>query len=358
LGTAKKRNNKQSLGIGAAFRFAAARIGCVELPMPIEDPRYDVAISFLSKDGNIAAALNERLTEGFKVFFFPRRQEELAGTDGLESMRKPFFDDSRMTVVLYRDGWGETPWTRVEKTAITDSCLAHGWQRLFFVILDQTSTLPVWLPHTHVRFNFSEYGIEQAVGAIKLRIQEQGGQNLPMTPTRRAEIFEAQEKFRRDELNLNSPEGWKSIFNSAGLLFQQIERHCTEVNSRQGSLQIRCGFSLNEQSSLQECIITNEHVAISVCWLQRYVNTLEGSSLTVREFPQRLMLPSETRGRMYIDPPRSIAEFTYSPALSLARELGWKRSGTTEFISSPRLAEQCVIQFMDLARRGTHGKLT
>ena len=325
--------------------------------MPIENPQFDVAISFLSRDETIAGAIYKKLTESLKVFFFPRNQEELAGTDGLESMREPFFNDSRVMVVLYRDSWGKTPWTRVEETAIKDSCLAHGWDRLFFVVLDHTTALPIWLPHTHVRFNYAEYGIEQAVGAIKARVQEQGGQNLPMTPTKRAERFEAQEQFRRDKLKLNTPEGWKAIFDSAGVLFREIERHCLEVNNNRGSLQIRCGFNLDDRSALQECIMTNGQVALSVSWLQRYVNTLEGSSLIVGEYRQNLMIPSERQGRMYIDPPQPIRETIYSPDLSLARELGWKPQYNTEFISSSALAEHCVIQFMELARRGTHGEL-
>jgi hypothetical protein len=60
--------------------------------------------------------------EGLNVFFFPRNQEELAGTDGLESMRAPFMN-SRVTVVLFRDRWGNTPWTGVEAQAIKDHCL-------------------------------------------------------------------------------------------------------------------------------------------------------------------------------------------------------------------------------------------
>jgi hypothetical protein len=38
--------------------------------MPIENPKYDVAISFLAQDGQIAAALNQKLSEGLEVFFF------------------------------------------------------------------------------------------------------------------------------------------------------------------------------------------------------------------------------------------------------------------------------------------------
>ena len=96
--------------------------------MAIENPKYDVAISFLSQDESTATAIHERLSEGLQVFFYPRSQEELAGTDGLESMRKPFFGESRVVVVLYREKWGKTPWTRVEETAIKESCLE---QRLF-----------------------------------------------------------------------------------------------------------------------------------------------------------------------------------------------------------------------------------
>jgi hypothetical protein len=44
----------------------------------IENPKYDVALSFLGKDADIASALNEKLSQSLQVFFFPRRQDELA----------------------------------------------------------------------------------------------------------------------------------------------------------------------------------------------------------------------------------------------------------------------------------------
>jgi hypothetical protein len=130
-------------------------------------PKYDVAISFLSADESIAAALNSALSDGLDVFFYPQKQEALAGKDGLEAMRMPFLVESRISVVLYREPWGETQWTRVEQTAIQESCLRHGWQRLFFVMLDNTSAAPKWLPTNWVRFNYADFGLEQAVGAIK-----------------------------------------------------------------------------------------------------------------------------------------------------------------------------------------------
>ena len=128
----------------AAQRFLGGRIMSTEDDAP-DGPRYDVAISFRSSDETTGAALRDRLSDGLNVFFYPRNQEELAGTDGLESMRAPFLDDARVVVVLYREPWGKTPWTRVEETAIKDGCLDHGWDRLFFIALDGASELPKWL---------------------------------------------------------------------------------------------------------------------------------------------------------------------------------------------------------------------
>lgn len=324
--------------------------------MPVENSKYDVAISFLSKDAAIAAAIHQKLSEGLKVFFYPRNQEQLAGTDGMESMRKPFLDDSRIVVVLYRELWGKTPWTRVEETAIKDGCLQHGWQRLFFVVLDSGDTLPVWLPQTHVRFNYSDFGLEQAVGAIKARVQENGGQYAPLTPAKRAEIFKAEELFRRDKARMNSAEGIEKILDSLAELFRHIERQCADINA-QGFLQIRCGTSFKERSQVQSCTMTDRHVSMVAAWNQLYTNVLDHSSFTVSEYNGGLILPSEMGQRMYIDQPQRIEQAKYSPDLSLAREYGWVQESTTQFVSSSTLAERCVIQFLDLINRYANGEI-
>jgi hypothetical protein len=58
---------------------------------PAAEPIYDVAVSFMAADETTAEAIASALeASGLKVFFFPRKQEELAGSDGLASMREPF----------------------------------------------------------------------------------------------------------------------------------------------------------------------------------------------------------------------------------------------------------------------------
>jgi hypothetical protein len=176
-----------------------------------EGPQYDVAISFLSRDEPIGAALRDRLSDGLKVFFYPRNQEQLAGTDGLATMRTPFLSDSRVVVVLYREPWGRTPWTGVEQTAIQEGCLNQGWQRLFFIVLDKTNELPIWIPQTHVRFNYNDFGLEQAIGAIKARVQECGGVIEPMTALRRAGLYEEERRYSEDRRQIDSYEGLQII---------------------------------------------------------------------------------------------------------------------------------------------------
>jgi hypothetical protein len=323
-----------------------------ELTMPINNPQYDVAISFLSRDQSTAEAIQDKLAEGLRVFFYPRKQEELAGTDGLESMRKPFFDDSRVVVILYREPWGETPWTRVEETAIKDGCLEQGWKRLFFIVLDKQSALPRWLPETHIRLDYAAFGLEQAVGAIKARVQENGGAYQPMTAIKKAEILDAERRFQQDKARMiSSEEGVENVVNNVALLFEGIQQRCVDINAK-GSrfLRIRC-----ETTNDHRCIVTDGGVALLVAWIQRYTNTLSDTSLIVREFDGRLLLPSEmAQGQMLMGSPQTVRETRYLPDLSRTREYGWRATTSSTFLSSPNLAEQCVIDFLDLASR--HGR--
>ena len=133
---------------------------------------YNAAISFLHKEAGLARELRDLLAPGLRVFEFTSRQTEVAGTDGLVTFKKTFRDGARLVVVLYRDGWEDTPWTRIESEAITDRFLSDGPDFLLFVTVGSTATVPPWVPDRRIRFNLEDFGIDQAVGASKLRVQE------------------------------------------------------------------------------------------------------------------------------------------------------------------------------------------
>lgn len=321
--------------------------------------KYDVAISFLARDVAIAQALYEQLSAGLEVFFFPRNQEELAGTDGLESMREPFVNQSRINLVIYREQWGNTPWTSVEADAVKDSCLANAYRNLFFFVAEPTNVKPPWVPDTQVRFNYSDFTLEQAVGAIKLRVQERGGHYTPLTPLKRAEILKAEDDYRRAKSHMNSGEGLALIQRKVSELFQEIEIQCVAVNAS-GHVQIRYETTFKERSSHQSCILTDDQVGMIILWHQQYSNTLDNSQFSVREFIGGLILNSELDRKMYFDQPQLVGETKYEPELSRSREYGWKKKmdHRPDFITSSSLAEKCVIQFLDLVERYNSGRTT
>jgi hypothetical protein len=318
--------------------------------MKAGEPQYEVAISFLSKDEPTGAALRDRLSDGLSVFFYPRNQEQLAGTDGLETMRTPFLSDSRVVVVLYREPWGKTPWTGVEQTAIQEGCLSQGWHRLFFVVLDKTAAIPVWLPQNHVRFNYEDFGLEQAVGAIKARVQECGGVIEPMTALKRAALYEEEARYIEDRKQINSHQGMTFVREKIIELIAEINRLCDEIR-KTGNTSIVIG------SNDGRCVIRNNRVSLVVSWYQRFTNTSDSSGLKVAEFNAQIPLP-DTR-EMSFSEPTMLRETTFLPELSRAREYGWieEHGKTAEFLSSTALADRCVIQFLDLAARADRGEI-
>lgn len=323
--------------------------------MPDQDPVYDIAISFLYQDLALAQALYDELTKGLKVFFFPRNQEELAGSDGLESMRAPFRAQSRLNLVLYRPKWGKTPWTGVEEAAIKESCLATSYKSIFFLVIEPTSEIPPWLPETHVRFNLADFSLEQAVGAIKARVQERGGHYKPMTPSRKVELLQIEEEYQRDRGQISSPEGIRKIYENVEVLFAEIVAQLESINGS-GHLSIDHQIELRFGDQHQRCSLGMNRLGMSAVWFQRYSNSLgDDAFLIVREFNENLIIPP---GHMHVQQPEMLKEEKYDPDISRTREYVWKpKRGKTELISSKELAAKLMLQFLELVERDRAGKI-
>jgi hypothetical protein len=320
-----------------------------------QDPVYDVAISFLYKDLALAQALYDELGKGLEVFFFPRNQEELAGTDGLESMRAPFRNQSRLNLVLYRPKWGNTPWTGVEEVAVKESCLATSFKSIFFFVIEPTSEIPSWLPETHVRFNFADFSLEQAVGAVKARVQERGGHFKPMTPTRKVALLQIEEKYQHDRRRISSDEGVQKIYENVEFLFSEIVTQIGDVNAN-GHLSIEHQITLRFGQMEQSCLLGMQRLGMAIIWFQRYSNMLgDDSALIVREFNENLIIPP---GHMRLQNPEMLKEDKYDPDISRAREYVWRsRKGEGNLATSKDLAIKVVLQFLDLVERDRAGKI-
>jgi hypothetical protein len=322
--------------------------------MPEAEFKYDVAISFLVQDINLATALYQKLMPGLKVFFFPRNQEDLAGTNGLESMRQPFLVESRLNVVLYRERWGNTPWTGVEAVAIQESCLQNSFSNIFMFVVEPTNVVPKWLPTTHVYFNYGEFSLDDAVGAIKGRVVERGGHYQPMTPARRAELLEAENEFRRQRSMIDTPQGAEKVLDQVSALFEALQEHCAEIDGRLGG-QIRYGMDFRRWQIFPTFTVTDGFVTLNVTWEPMpYEDGINRNGLYVGEFNGALAIPGEAQ-KMYFYKPERLKVTKYEPDLSRALEYGWKVVKSEEFISTPVLASNCAIRFLDLVEKRRNG---
>jgi hypothetical protein len=320
-----------------------------------DEPKYDVAISFLALDVATAQAIyNRLLTSGLKVFFFPRNQEELAGTNGMESMRKPFLD-SRIVLVLFKSPWGQTPWTRVEATAITERCLEKGWDSLMFVQLDTTSTMPRWLPTTHVRFAFEQYGVDQLVGAIKLRIQEQGGKLAPPDAKTEARRVANEATYLQDRERLMRDRAWieNIVHKALRDTTQELCRLAEEANAEHG-FQIVCG------AKDRMCVMRCGFVSFGVEFKQPIYNFVgkdqhDECYLRASEFSGAILLPGERAWVM--EKPRQLKEHRFRVEVAHDRSLAWIENGKKEHIHPSKLADRLMRIFLDLISRMNNGKI-
>jgi hypothetical protein len=259
--------------------------------MPNEvQPRYDVAVSFLSSDESTARALYQGL-EGLKVFFYPRHEEDTAGTDGLESMRKPFLD-CRVMVVLYREGWGKTPWTGVEAHAIKDRCLLSQFRDLMFVQLEK-SLRPDWLPHTHVQFNMFDFGMAQLIGAVKTRVLDGGGHITPLDPISRGIRQKAEADYRADRLRLMRDLQWikGNVQPAIRSLILRVKEIAEELNRR-------ARYNIAAPTRESTIVLRQAPVSVLVQWRQPIANSLFDElgyecGLRVTEYSGAVIIPGE-----------------------------------------------------------------
>ncbi len=318
------------------------------------EPRYDVAISFLAKDEAFAKQIAERLEQGLSVFFYPHTQEDVVGTNGLESMREPFLE-SGVVVVLYRVPWGNTPWTRVEETAIGERCLKRGWSSLVFVQLDKTSVRPKWLPETRIRFSAEDYPIDQLVGAIKARVQEQGGTIVPLDAMGEAKRVQREAAYLDERDSLMRDQRWiaANVHGSLRATMQEIVRLVKEANATHG-LRIECGVTDIG------CVLRSGFVSIGVGWRQPFANFVGdlGSDecyLRVVEFSGAVPLPGVPEYMLL--KPTPLKEHRFKVDVSQTRELVWVEQRKKEHIAPALLADRIVRLFLDLVSRANQGKI-
>lgn len=299
---------------------------------------FDLALSFLGSDEPLAQHLANVLRERMSVFIYSEQQKELAGKDGLEMFTRVFGQKARVCAVLYRQGWGETPWTRVEATAIKDRAMDNGWDFLTFISLDGSAP-PAWLPKTKLWLGLKRYGVEGAAAVLDARVRDEGGDPHPQTAREIAETMgvrlEQEEKRRQF---LHSLAGVKAATAEVNALFQYLENEAAAI-AKAGALAIQTQRSPREPTFA----VSSPFASFTLGWTLQYANVVDGAGLYACEYSGFRSLGGNGRGKR-------VAEETYSYSRTLDGAPIWQLySGNRPEFSTKALAEHYLQRLLKRA---------
>ena len=297
--------------------------------------KYDVAISFLGRDEDIARQLDNLLKARLNTFVYFDRQVELVGTDGENSLARVFASDSRLSVVLFRKEWGATPFTRIEETAIRSRGYDEGYDFLTVVMLDRESTPPKWLPKNRIWYDYETYGIDRLLPVIEARVQEAGGEFRVESPAQQAERLARERDFAKErESLLGSVEGVQRAISEVKKLFAALDEETSAICRTKSG--IRPSFSHYQSYTVR---IELGAWYTEIAWQNQVINSLIEAYLYVSTFK---------RDRYGHVPPTSLEKVTYRFDIMQDKRIGWssvdKKNG---FTSSQQLAQRCVKDLLD-----------
>jgi hypothetical protein len=241
--------------------------------------RYDVAFSFLKEDEPLAERLNDLLKDRVATFLYSKRQEELAGTDGEVQFNEVFGEESRIVVVLFRAGWGSTPWTRIEETAIRNRAYSEGYDFVVFVPLDEQATVPKWLPKNRIWVGLARWGETGAASVIEARIQEFGGTPIQETMEVRAQ------RMAREVLSdskrayfLGSSAAVDAAKAEVAAIQEAAARYISAVRTGNPNLEF------NVENDERNCVVSLNGRSVSFAFRLQWANSLDGSALHVTQW--------------------------------------------------------------------------
>lgn len=304
--------------------------------------KYDVAFSFLSQDEGLASALNDQLQDRAKTFIYFDRQKEVAFTDGEETFGRVFREETRLVVVLYRAGWGESKWTRIEQAAIRARGFEHGYNFAKFIPLDVPPTVPRWLPPTHIYADLNRFGLDGAAAVIEQRIRELGGQVHQETVEEHAQRVERKLAFEKRRAKFRREPG----VQESGVQYAQLWR---AIEKRAAGVRASTSIDLRVIESLGGRWLVGLDRALTTKWLVKYSNSLDDSRLELRLFSDA----PHQRDPWLSEKPTTVTAMQFSFDLLPTDEPGWIATNARKrAFSTEDLAEYLVRFYLE------HGRAT
>jgi len=239
--------------------------------------KYDIAYSFLAEDEAIAVAIDKHFKDDYNTFLYSKKQEELVGTDGEKTFNQVFNKESKIVVILYREKWGKTPWTRIEMTAIRNRALNEGYDFAILIPLDEPPVIPDWYPKFNIWFDFKRFDIAGAASIIKAKLDNSQITSSFLSAVNIAENIDKEIAFFKDRsVYLASSEARLQAIDLFKVLIANINTTIEQIN-KQKYLKIQ----FKETSGIEIELIRHPY-SLRVVTRIPYSNSLSDSHLFVR----------------------------------------------------------------------------
>ena len=215
--------------------------------------------------------------------------------------------------------------------------------------------MPKWLPKSRIRFNLETYGIDQAAGAIKFRVEQMGGEISKPSALAQAKRVKEDLDLKEDQERRFRDQRWiqETVKPAIEGLMKRLGEEAQRITQETG---LRFEHGYEPYWAGLRCVLRYGRVTLQVSWFQQYVNVIEKVKLEVEEYNARVHLQRE-RMMSLRDPPRMNWR-AYLPALNLARELRWKNeSQPGSLLSEDDVVREIIEQLLRLADRLNKGKV-
>lgn len=306
---------------------------------------YDIAFSFLAQDESLATQLASILEERYRVFLYSRRQEQLAGKDGETTFNAVFGSQARVVVILYREGWGESPWTRIEETAIKNRAYDEGYDFALFVPLGAKPSVPKYVPKTRLWIGLERFGINGAASVIDARVQEFGGEPRATSLEDRAARTQRAAEFKAfREKYLRSYDGVQAADASFDLVLKTIHEQALVLQ--------RAAPILDIQPKLFDRIflLLGTGPALKVEWQLRFRNSLEEACIEATIWNGHPPIPGVFMPR---DEQHRTHTFRLTPDVDTSQNFAWqfKNPEGVKLVGVDEACEQILTWWLARAER-------
>ncbi|MEO6865022.1 MAG: hypothetical protein ABI229_06195 [Gemmatimonadaceae bacterium] len=191
--------------------------------------KYDVAFSLLDSDLSYAQRLEAKLNERFTTFLYSEQKKKLTWGDGADEMMEVYGRTARAVVLLMREGYGQTFFTKLEEQAIR-SRLYVGPQDFLMMVLMEEMPSPTWLPRQYIFAKEEQWTFDELATAIAAKIKTLGGQLQKPTAIQLARNRAAERDWQERRALILNTEANGKLNSEYEQLLVELRRVADEMN--------------------------------------------------------------------------------------------------------------------------------